>query len=352
MLTSILAAFEPLKKTESTLSFGSGLINRTWKIETGSGSFILQRINQNVFKHPEHIANNIEMLGNYLQEFDPSYFFVKPVPTIDRKQLFKDEELGYFRLFPFVHGSYTRGSVNSILQASEAAAQFGKFTKLLNNFNANKLHITIPDFHNLGLRYQELITSIESAPAERLTVAHDLVEYLVKQHSIVDTYEKILISPSFQIRVMHHDTKISNVLFDENDKGLCVIDLDTVMPGYFISDLGDMIRTYLSPADEEEKDFSKINIRDDYFIAIIKGYLAELGEVLTKEEKTHLVYAGKFMIYMQALRFLSDYLNNDIYYGQKYEGQNLIRAENQATLLQRLIEKEAEYQQLLLSIVN
>jgi hypothetical protein len=113
------------------------------------------------------------------------------------------------------------------------------------------------------------------------------------------------------------------------------------MPGYFISDVGDMIRTYLSPANEEEKDFSKIEIREEYFSAIWKGYMSEMNDELSTEEKNHFIYAGKFMIYMQAIRFLTDHLNNDIYYGAKYPGHNLVRAGNQAVLLQRLLEKEA-----------
>jgi hypothetical protein len=130
-------------------------------------------------------------------------------------------------------------------------------------------------------------------------------------------------------------------LFDDDDKGICVIDLDTVMAGYFISDVGDMMRTYLSPANEEEKDFSKVQVREEYFQSIWDGYTKEMKDELNKEEKEHFIYAGKFMIYMQALRFLTDYLNNDVYYGTKYEGQNFVRAGNQVVLLQRLIEKEA-----------
>jgi thiamine kinase-like enzyme len=142
--------------------------------------------------------------------------------------------------------------------------------------------------------------------------------------------------------VTHHDTKISNVLFDDQDNGLCVIDLDTVMPGYFISDVGDMMRTYLSPVNEEEKDLSKIIIRNEYFKAITDGYLSEMSAELTEKEKEHFVYAGKFMIYMQALRFITDHLNNDHYYGAAYEGHNFVRANNQAVLLQKLSEKEDE----------
>jgi hypothetical protein len=130
------------------------------------------------------------------------------------------------------------------------------------------------------------------------------------------------------------------VLFDANHKGLCVIDLDTVMPGYFISDIGDMMRTYLSPANEEEKDFSKIEIRQEYFESIWKGYMSEMKDELNREEKSHFIYAGEFMIYMQALRFLTDHLNNDVYYGARYEGQNFVRAGNQMQLLKKLMEKE------------
>ena len=130
---------------------------------------------------------------------------------------------------------------------------------------------------------------------------------------------------------------------------MCVIDLDTLMPGYFISDVGDMLRTYVSLLSEEEKDFSKIAVRDEYFAAIVEGYLGQLNDELSEEEKDHFVYAGKFMIYMQAIRFLADYLNNDIYYGSKYEGHNYVRAGNQLNLLQKLINKEDELQRLVAS---
>ena len=126
-----------------------------------------------------------------------------------------------------------------------------------------------------------------------------------------------------------------------------MIDLDTVMPGYFISDVGDMMRTYLSPVSEEEKDYSKIEVRDEYFKAIVNGYLHEMNDELTSVEKHYFVYAGKFLIYMQAIRFVTDYFNDDIYYGAKYPGQNLIRANNQVVLLQRLMQKEEQFQKLL-----
>ena len=138
---------------------------------------------------------------------------------------------------------------------------------------------------------------------------------------------------------MHHDTKISNVLFDDCGKGIAIIDLDTVMPGYFISDVGDMMRTYLSPANEEEKDFSKIEIRDDFFRGIVNGYVSSMGDELTESEHDLILYSGQFIIYMQAIRFLADYCNNDSYYEVQYEDNNLVRAENQICLLKQLEDK-------------
>lgn len=173
-----------------------------------------------------------------------------------------------------------------------------------------------------------------------------MIETAGKYKSIVTQFESIKQNPQFKIRVTHHDTKISNVLLDYNNNGLCVIDLDTVMPGYFFSDAGDMIRTYLSPVSEEESNLAKIEIRQEYFEALAKGYFSQMNQQLTAEEKDHFVYAGKFMIYMQAIRFLTDYLNNDIYYGCKYEGHNFVRAGNQFTLLEKLIAEEPVLQQI------
>ncbi|HRQ49240.1 MAG TPA: phosphotransferase, partial [Agriterribacter sp.] len=142
-------------------------------------------------------------------------------------------------------------------------------------------------------------------------------------------------------------TTISNVLFDEQDKGICVIDLDTVMPGYFISDVGDMMRTCLSPVSEEEKDFSKIKIRDEYYKAIVQGYLEGMENTLSVPEKAAFFDAACYLVYMQALRFIADHLNNDQYYGARYEGHNFTRGCNQINLLKKLLEKEAQLRNII-----
>ncbi|MEO6134303.1 MAG: aminoglycoside phosphotransferase family protein [Ginsengibacter sp.] len=340
MIEEIYSAYNIDKDKFEITPIGNGLINQTWRVKNGQHDYILQRINTNVFKSPEAIAHNVNVVAKYLQQKYPSYLFTVPVKAVDGRELIFLEGDGYYRLTNYVKNSHTINTVEEAAQAYEAARLFGQFTKLLSDFPVAELQITLSDFHNLTLRYQQFEEALQSGDGARLNESKEMIDFIKANKNIVDTYENILQNPAFKLRVTHHDTKISNVLFDDTGKGLCVIDLDTLMPGYFISDVGDMMRTYLSPVNEEEKDFSKIVVRDEYFKAVWKGYMSEMAGELSEEEKTHCVYAGKFMIYMQAIRFLTDHLKNDIYYGAKYEGHNFVRAGNQVVLLQRLIEKE------------
>ena len=336
-MKEILFQFGLGEENFKVLPFGNGLINSTWVIENKAGKekYILQKVNDTVFKQPEDIAFNIRLIDNYLKEHFPTYLFVSPCKTINENDLFITEE-GHYRMFPFIANAQTVDVVEKLQQAYEAAKQFARFTKLLTGFDALKLKITLPDFHNLTLRYRQFEKALETGNPVRIEEARDLITAIKQNKNIVDQFE--ICRSKLTTRVTHHDTKISNVLFDKDDKGFCVIDLDTVMPGYFISDVGDMMRTYLCPVSEEEKDFSKIIIRKEFYDAIASGYLSEMEAELSEVEKKYFHYAGKFMIYMQAIRFLTDHINNDVYYGAKYQGHNFVRAGNQITLLQRLIE--------------
>ncbi len=342
MIQKILSAYDLHEKQFEVEQISFGLINKTWRLKNSHEDYILQRINDNVFKQPLTIASNLMMLADYLLQCYPDYLFTVPIKTNKNEGMAFLPGKGYFRLSYFVKKSHTINAAQTPEQAFEAAKEFGKFTRLLSHFPVEKLQITLPDFHNLSLRYDQFLEALKNGNKDRIQKSTDLIEFIIENKNIADTYESILTNPEFKLRVTHHDTKISNVLFDEDDKGLCVIDLDTVMPGYFISDVGDMIRTYLSPVTEEEKDFSKIEIREDYFMSIFKGYTGEMNDELTAEEKNHFIYGGKFMIYMQAIRFLTDHLNDDIYYGAKYENHNFLRAGNQAVLLEKLMKKEED----------
>src|SRR4030095_2607206 len=266
MIENILDQFGFNATNTQVKAFGSGLINNTWMIRDGDREFILQRINDFVFTRPADIAYNIRLMADWLGKNHPEYFFVEPLATTSGADLVKNEK-GYFRIFPFVPGSHTIDTVQDPALAYEAAVQFGQFTRMLAGMDAHQLRTTIPDFHNLTLRYQQFQKAIGEGNERRRERSKIEIDFLLSHRDIVTRFEEIRSDPQFSIRVIHHDTKISNVLFDSKNKGICVIDLDTTMPGYFISDLGDMMRTYLSPVSEEEKDFDKIMIREDFYEA-------------------------------------------------------------------------------------
>lgn len=317
--------------------FGNGLINHTWKLSYGAASYILQTINQQVFPDPWAIASNIDLVAQYLLVKHPDYLFVSPKKTKLGASMVVINGV-YYRIFPFVKDSVAKTVLETPEQAFEAARQFGLFTKNLAGFDCGHLKTTLPKFHDLIFRDQQFLEAIEKGNPDRKIIAQDMIEQLLGYRFITNRYQEILADPNFKLRPTHHDTKISNVLFNSQDKAICVIDLDTLMPGYFISDLGDMMRTYLCPVSEEEADFSKIIIRKEFYQSVIDGYCSEMGAELSKKELEAIPYAGQFMVYMQAIRFLTDYLNMDTYYGAKYPNQNLIRAGNQLFLLEKLLD--------------
>lgn len=327
--------------------FGNGLINQTWKVSAQSGQYILQKVNTNVFQSPKDIADNTLILKKYLDRVAPQYLFIAPITTSSGAGVF-EENGSFYRLFPYVTNSFAVNAVTEAIQAYHAAKQFGKFTRILEAFNPHNLKVTIPDFHNLSLRATQYSQALEKGSQGRLKTAQWAIEKVKEYRWIAEQFKVLQLENSLKTRVIHHDTKINNVLLHvESGRGLSVIDLDTVMPGYFISDVGDMMRTYLSPANEEEISFDKITVRTDVFLAIYKGYMEEMRRSLTIREQELFIYSGQFMIYMQALRFLTDYLNNDIYYPVAHSEHNLNRAENQITLLTEYSKSEDYFKQII-----
>lgn len=310
----------------------SGLINHTWKVTVEDHAYILQAVNTSVFARPREIDENLNRLAVYLDKAAPGYLFTAPVKNREGQGLVANGEL-FYRVFDWVPGSHTVSVVNTADQAYEAALCFGLFTGLLKDFDASALHQSLPGFHDLSLRYRQFEDALHDGNNARINTAKQLIQYLVSKRTLVKQYESFITNSEAKQRVTHHDTKISNVLFDEKDKGICVIDLDTVMPGYFLSDVGDMLRTYVCPVSEEEKDLDKIVIRRDFIDAIEDGYLYNMKHTLSNFERDHFHFGGSMLIYMQALRFITDHIRNDVYYGAQYTGQNEVRAANQARLL-------------------
>jgi len=320
---------------------GSGHINRTYLLSvTGGKKYILQSLNTQVFKDPEAIAHNIETVAAWLKAHDPAYLFPAPLPTLNGELMARHND-EYWRLMPYIPDTVAFDALNEPKQAYEAAKQFGKLSRLLNDFDVSRLKPTIPGFHDLGWRYEQFTEALAHTSAGFRESARHEIETAQHYHFIVDYFRSFLRRDDFPDRVMHHDTKISNVLLRESSyEGVCVIDLDTLMPGKFISDLGDMMRTYLCAFSENERDLEKVKIRLPYFKAMMEGYLSEMADSLTETEKELLLFSGKYMIYMQALRFLTDYLNGSIYYPIAYPEQNLDRAKNQFRLLSELFSQE------------
>ncbi len=319
----------------------NGLINQSFKMtsnDTG-GSFLLQQINHHVFTRPEKLQQNNMLLWKYLREEDIPFIIPEPKYFIDDKTFFRDGQNNYWRVFEFISGTKTLNIADNISQAKGVANIFAGFTKCFSKFESNQLYITIPDFHNLSLRFRQFTQSLNSGLNERVQKSKELIDDLNLRERYVNFFETITESAEFRLRVMHHDAKISNVLFDAaGEKVICPVDFDTVMPGYFFSDLGDMIRSMACSENENSTRYEELNIRKDFYDAIVSGYTEVLSGQLTFSEKKYIHLSGLLMIYMQALRFLTDYLNGDIYYRISYPEQNFERARNQVILLKNLEE--------------
>ncbi len=340
-----------------------GLINDTWIVtcvndEEIKRQFVMQRINHDVFRNPLAIdSNNRSMLRHISQyhqhEVFPRLFPLKGSP--DQSTLLHDHDSGtFYRLYEYISQSYSVQALTAVDQAYEAAKAFGKFCRIFSTPSGvcedllSKLQDTIPDFHNLRLRYWQYKNALEKGIPQRLEIAINDISILSQMNDIIDVYSVIVGSDNMLTkRVTHHDCKISNMLFDKTtNKSICVVDLDTTMPGYFISDLGDMFRTFLPAYCEEEEDLTKVDVRLEYFEAIVQGYLSEMMNILSTMELQYIVYAGEYIIYMQTLRFLTDYLLGDIYYKVSHPKHNLYRARNQLKLLQSYRGKKNEMQDI------
>ncbi|MDE3126048.1 MAG: aminoglycoside phosphotransferase family protein [Bacteroidota bacterium] len=321
----------------------SGLINHTWKVITNNGNYILQAINTHVFSQPEKIDHNLRLLSNYFSQQNQNYLFVGPMSNLSGKTMIQIADT-YYRVFPFIEGTHTKTYLTNPDEAFEAAYQFGKFTALLVDFNQQELANTIPFFHHLAFRYWQFQNAWQNADGQ-VKIKAEPFAYNIHTHlQILEKYNFFIHKNTCLIRTMHHDTKISNVLFNEQDKGVAVIDLDTIMPGYFFSDLGDMMRTYISSVSEEEKDLSSIAIRKEFLEAVMDGYLTHMDPILTSFEKENLLFSGQIITFMQALRFLTDFLQNNQYYNCTYPDQNLYRTANQLHLLKLMQELKAPEQ--------
>ncbi len=323
----------------SITQLGEGLIHKTYKVTYANKldpPIVLQQVNINTFAEPENIIHNYRVLLDYLQNKNPGS--VPPLAnTLSGNWYWIDAANNFWRATKFITGSYTRLFPQTADEAYTTARVYGVFTQSLADLDTSKLKVILPGFHDLALRYHQFEEAIKRATIQRLLKSTHVIAELRQRKKLVEFYIEVAThAAQYKIRVMHHDCKMSNILLDERtNQAICPIDLDTVMPGYYFSDLGDMIRSMAVTLDENSTQWEDIAVRPDFYKAICNGYLEGMGNVFTKEEQKHIHYSGLLLTYMQSLRFVTDFLNNDTYYHTTYPEQNLNRALNQLILLEK-----------------
>lgn len=334
----IAAEFLPQVPTGDIRPIGAGLINDTFFVEPG---YVLQRINHNIFKDVDGLQRNITAVTDHLRaklaaagEADTDRKVLRFIPARDGRMYYFDGD-NYWRMMVYVAGSMTRDEVT--VGSSEMAGEaFGRFQAMLSDIEEPLIE-TIPDFHNIELRLRQLRDAIAADPVGRAAGVKDLCDEIFADADEMTLAERMHRAGLLPKRACHCDTKVNNMLFDAaTGQFLCVIDLDTVMPSYVFSDYGDFLRTAASTVAEDDPDTSRVHFRRDIFEAFTRGYLRGAGSFLTRPEIENLSYAVALFPYMQAVRFLTDYINGDTYYKTAYADHNLVRAHNQMALYRRV----------------
>jgi aminoglycoside phosphotransferase (APT) family kinase protein len=338
--------------------YGSGHINDTWCAVFDQGGVpvrhILQRINTHIFRNPVALMENIQRVTSHLAaksatEPDHERRVLALIPARDGRAWHVDTEGSYWRAYRFIEGAHSYDAVESAQQAYQAARAFGRFQHMLVDLPAPRLHDTIPDFHNTPKRFAAFAQAVTDDAVGRATHARAEIHFAFAHQSIA----AMLLDANLPERVTHNDTKFNNVLLDDaTGEAICVIDLDTVMPGLSLYDFGDMVRTTTSPAMEDEQDLSKVGLQIPMFEALVRGYLSSAGSFLTKAEKQHLAVAGKVIAFEQGIRFLADYLAGDTYYKIHRDGHNLDRCRTQFKLVESIEQQQEAMNRLINGLLD
>lgn len=343
----------------------NGHINTTYRAcyRTEDGNeerYILQRINDYVFKDPAQVMRNVEKVTRHItwkllrrRRGAAGQTLTLYPARGGRNYIVLPEEGGMWRCYNNIEGTHTYDVVENTRQAYQAGFAFGSFQDLVSDMNPEDLKESIPDFHNTPKRYEQLLKSVAADACGRVAECKAELELLA---GWADRYSKLVdmqATGELPTRITHNDTKINNVMLDEeSDEAVCVIDLDTVMPGLSLYDFGDMVRTATCEAEEDEKDLSKVYLQMPFFEALAEGYLDAANSFLTKEEIENLAFAGWLITTEIGIRFLTDYLDGDKYFRSEYPEHNLVRARNQLKLAQSIDEKLPKMQKFILKLAK
>ncbi len=333
--------------------FGSGHINYTVKVQTDTGNeYVLQRINKYVFKDPVRLMENVGSVTAFLRErVEDPRMALHYISTVDGLFYYLDEAGEYWRMYDFI-GGFCLDAPESEEDFYQSALAFGRFQHMLSDFPAHTLFETIPEFHNTIDRYRQLRESIEADARGRLAGVQADVDFLLEREELGCTLQRLRESGELPLRVTHNDTKLNNVLLDKDTRtSLCVLDLDTVMPGLSLYDFGDSIRFGAATAPEDEADLSKMELDLHLFEVYTKGFL-EAATSLTKRE-VELLPMGAFVITLElATRFMKDYLDGDVYFKVAYPEHNLVRARAQMKLAADMQSKLEEMNRIVAEVAQ
>lgn len=334
--------------------YGNGHINDTFLLrcrtaENKETKYILQRINHDIFKNPQQLMENMVHVTRYLRRLltaegrDPDRGTLNILQTRDGADWYRDSAENYWRVFPFIERSVCLEKVESEKDFYDSAAAFGNFQKMLADFPVSMLHETIPNFHNTASRFRDFQKAVQEADRERAALAGREIEFALQRKAEAGVLTNLLAKGELPLRVTHNDTKLNNILFDaDTRKALCIIDLDTVMPGLSLYDFGDSIRFGASTGAEDETDLDKVELDLSLFEAFTRGYLEGCAGSLTGKEIELLPMGAKLMTYECGMRFLGDFLTGDHYFKIHRKNHNLDRARTQFKLVADMESKWGE----------
>ncbi len=334
---------------------GKGHINDSYRVELSGNEFVLQRINNDIFENVSELQNNImrvtmhirqKLMDAKVEDIDRKVLTL--IPTTTGKLYYQDEDDNYWRMMDFIKNSKSFEEINPEL-AYRAGLAFGEFQEMLADLPDGPLFETISNFHNIESRLNSFRGAVDFNRIGRLMEVTDLVNEIESRADEMCKAERMHREGKLVKRTNHCDTKVNNILFDENDNVLCVVDLDTVMPGYVLSDFGDFIRTGANTGAEDDQDLNNVGVDLDIFEGYTRGYLESAASFLTDTEIENLAFGAKLLTYMQAVRFLTDYINGDTYYKIAYGNHNLVRTKAQLKLLQSLEENYDKMQEIVLA---
>lgn len=347
-----LVAMEPLP---------GGYINESYRVILAAGNaraeWLLQRINPSVFTDPDALMANIVQVTRHVSQrlresgaTDWRRRTLVVIPTRDGRSYHRGVDGAAWRLFPFIESTTVRTEAATPEAAAEAARAFGEFLRLVADYDGPPLRETIRGFHDTAQRFRALLQVVRADPIGRVSEAGPEIRLALQYQAMADVLPPLMRRGAVPLRVAHNDAKIANVLFEaDTGRALAVVDLDTVMPGSALHDFGDLVRSSVSATAEDEVDLAKVDVRMPWFRALVEGYLSEAGPVLTIDERSLLVHAGRLITLEQGVRFLADYLNGDRYYRTTRAGQNLDRARTQLRLFELLTARSAELEAIVIA---